>query len=102
VDRDSKAIILHKAHDDTRSADSIRIPITDQSFSFEIRYDDVVAYRLIFEDELNDGAWRPIEFIPFDGEIEMTLYSMDRFEENEIIGGSLTNDIMELESTLYS
>ncbi len=101
IDRGSKAIILQKAHEDiSDTTNSIRIPITDQFFSYDFQFDDVYAYRLIFEDELNANRWKTIEFFPVDGLIEMTLHPINKFDENEITGSKLTDDFKELERTL--
>lgn len=92
VDRDSKAIILKKATDISESVDTVRIPIIDQSFSYDLNFDEQIVYKLKFEDEVR--SWREIEFIPVEGTIQMTLYPMNRYRENDITGSKLSAEIL--------
>jgi thiol-disulfide isomerase/thioredoxin len=46
--------------------------------------------QLIFKDELERGAWRPILFFPDNDTIEFTLYPMHMADNNQITGSQLS------------
>ncbi len=87
--RDSDTLLLVKSTGDARSEALASIPIIDWEFNFEFKTDTVQAYDLIFKDEFDDGSWRPIRFFSEKDTIRMTLYNMDSFQNNEIIGGKI-------------
>ena len=89
IDRNSKAIFLMKAYEDPRSGNKIKIPIVDNKFSYEIKYQYAEAYRLIFEEDFPMLA--PIIFFPTEGEIKMNLYPRENFDKNRFEGGILND-----------
>jgi thiol-disulfide isomerase/thioredoxin len=91
IDRKSKTLLLVKASD-ARSRLRQTIPIVNHSFSFVIDVKETEAYQLIFEDEIDSGAWQPIVFFPISGKISFELHPMDEFDKNVIVGGKLNQD----------
>ena len=90
VDRNSKTLILKKETEDSRSRD-IEIQIDSSGFfKYELKFQFVEAYELIFKDELERGAWRPILFFPDNDTIEFTLYPMHMADNNKITGSQLS------------
>ncbi|SFN82477.1 protein of unknown function [Bizionia echini] len=87
--RDSDTLILVKAHQDTRFDTIASIPILDWEFEFTFNPEEVELYHLVFKDELNEGAWRPIEFYADQDTIQFVLHSATDFFENEIKGGQI-------------
>ncbi len=93
IDRDSKILIIKKQTDDSRGSKSIKIPIDSLgNFKYDFKYQFVEAYELIFEDELNKGVWRPILFFPDNNKIEFTLYPIEKFDSNKIVGSKLIEE----------
>ena len=69
----------------------IEIPIDSTGrFNYELRFHNIEAYELIFKDERDRGAWRPIEFFPDNDKIEFSLYPMDLADSNLITGSQLS------------
>ena len=93
IGRESKTLLLHKTTEDAR-INSIKIPIIDNKFEYRLSIPHSEAYKLVFEDEQQNGIWRPVLFFPENGEINFVLYPMEEFEKNEIKGGEL-NQIFE-------
>lgn len=91
VDRpQSKTLKMTKAGQDLRF-DGVNIPITDGKFDYKFSAEAEEIYELAFDDELNEGAWRPIAFCAESGTIEFMLHPMEEFTKNTIKGG-LEND----------
>lgn len=86
ITRESEALYLLKITDDTRGNKEL-IPIRDGKFEYTLVAEEVEAYQLIFKEELERGAWRPIRFINDDGAVNITLYDTDNFHFNESHGG---------------
>lgn len=86
---ESTQLLFSDSFADPRLDAAVRmIPITDGAFSFEFQYTNEVAYQLIFEEEMNAGAMRPVVFFPVDGTITMELYPMEEsMAKNIIVGG---------------
>lgn len=106
VDRDSKTLIIKKETDDSRNR-GIEIEIDSTGFfEYELVFQHVEAYELIFKDELEKGAWKPILFFPDNDTIEFSLYPMDMADSNKITGSKLsledTNFNQLLKDTYYS
>ena len=93
IGRESKTLLLLKTSEDTR-INSIKIPITGSKFEYRLSIPHSEAYQLVFEDEQQNGMFRPIVFFPESGEINFVLHPMEEFEKNEIKGGEL-NQILE-------
>ena len=92
VDRNSKTLILKKETEDSRTRD-IEIQIDSSGFfKYELKFQFVEAYELIFKDELEKGAWRPILFFPDNDTIEFILYPMNMADSNKITGSKLSLD----------
>ena len=83
VDRpQSSRLILAPWNSDFKVYPWISVPIRDGKFDYTFYADVEEAYELIFYDEQTGGGWRPIYFFAEAGNIEFTLYPMDRWEEN--------------------
>lgn len=90
IDRESKSLILKKQTEDSRIRE-IEIQIDSAGhFKYDLNFEYVEAYELIFKDELENGAWRPTLFFPDNDKIEFTLYPMEKADSNEIIGSELS------------
>ena len=87
--RESKTLLIRKYSESFRSSlnNPVKIPIKNGKFSHTFSYNEVEAYALIFEDELNKGSWKSITFFPTNGIIEFKLYPQDKWDQNTIIGG---------------
>ncbi len=90
IDRNSKTLILKKETEDSRTRD-IEIQIDSSGFfKYDLKFQFVEAYELIFKDELERGAWRPILFFPDNDTIEFILYPMNMADNNLITGSNLS------------
>ncbi len=92
VNRDSKTLILIKQTDDLRYG-GIEIPIDScGNFAYEMNFQFVEAYELVFKEEWLNGCWKPILFFPDNNRIEFTLYpmEMDKADSNKIEGSKLS------------
>lgn len=97
IDRNSKTLILKKKTEDLRYSGT-EIPIDSSgNFTYNMNFQFIEAYELIFKDELNNGAWRPIMFFPDGDTIKFTLYPMQEAEKNRIVGSKLS-----LEENMYN
>lgn len=91
IGRNSDTIILMKATEDARFA-QIMIAIKDSIFEYKLIIPQTEAYQLVFKDELDRGGYRPIVIFPEDGVINCKLYSKNKFEKNQVNGGSLNSE----------
>ncbi|GAB3541694.1 hypothetical protein GCM10027443_41360 [Pontibacter brevis] len=94
INSDSKNILLHKGTDDARSKHVV-IPIVNNVFEYTFTATVPEVYQLIFEDELEKGTWRRIEFFPENGEVLFTLYPMMEGDNNKIEGGKLNKQLQD-------
>ncbi|MBC8052244.1 MAG: TlpA family protein disulfide reductase [Sphingobacteriaceae bacterium] len=62
---------------------------------------ELEAYRLVFEDEYQAGAYDPIIFFPDESEVVFTLYPQPEFARNVIRGGKLNTEYKQY-SGLYA
>lgn len=92
--RDSDTLYLLKATEDLRFA-QIMIPITDSAFEYTLVIPYTEAYELVFKDEAERGAWRPIYFFPENGELKFKLYPTNEYDKNQIEGGILTQQFLD-------
>ena len=92
--RKSDTLYLLKATEDTRFAQTM-IPIKDSTFEFKLIVPQTEAYQLVFMDEAQRGAWRPIYFFPEQGEINFKLYSFNDYDKTQIDGSQLTKKLMD-------
>src|SRR6478609_6575453 len=90
IGENSKHLVLVSQGKDPRH-NSVKIPIIDGHFEYELKTPFVEQYSLIFEDELEKGAFRPINFFAENGTVEFSLYPSGEFDKNTIKGGMLTN-----------
>lgn len=78
-----------------------KIAVSDSgTFRFTIPSRPILEYKVIFQDELRNGAWNPVSFYNDAPSIKMELYPQNRFDENKIIGSPLTNNKQDLEKKL--
>ena len=71
----------------------IKIPIVNGVFSYTLKPDQVQEYQLAFKDELDKGAWMPIDFFNDADTVKFTLYSRENYKHNEIIGGEINKKV---------
>lgn len=94
VGRSSDTLILMNGLDDPRFA-KIRIPIIDSTFTYDIQAKPIQAHWLVFQDEFETAGFRPIVFFPDNQNVNFTLHSMEKFENNIIEGGKLNSQFKE-------
>ena len=85
INRNSDTIYLQKAFS-APEGEKIIIPIKNNRFNYEMKYQLLEAYKLIFKDEIDRGLWRDVIFFPDSSVVEFKLYSMDMFDKNSISG----------------
>lgn len=89
IGRDSKTMFMIPRTVSDRSKDKPIIKIVNNEFSYTFTPNYLEAYEIVFEDEYNKGAWRPVIFFPDTAQIEMELYAMDDADKNSIRGGEI-------------
>lgn len=100
VDRESRTLLILKETDDVRYQ-SEEIPINENGeFLYHLNHSAIEAYQLIFKDELDKGAWRPITFFPDNDTIEFVLYSFELADNHQIINSKLSDKIAEFNFNL--
>jgi thiol-disulfide isomerase/thioredoxin len=94
IDRpQSKQLLLLRQGEDPRIK-GVYIPITEGKFEHTLAAPVEEVYEVIFEDEHRQGPWRPITFFAENDTVRLTLYPMDRYEENVIDGGPLNRQYL--------
>lgn len=88
INRDSKRLLLVKATD-RRMANKHYIPVINHHFSYTFKVNEIEAYQLIFEEELEAGAWNQILLFPIPGAVKVNLYPQKDFNKDQVIGGRL-------------
>ncbi|MFI3295291.1 MAG: DUF4369 domain-containing protein [Rikenellaceae bacterium] len=98
IDRpDSQMLWLSPFNSDSRVVDPIEIAISeDGTFSYSLEYDKTRLYTLVFADERQKGAWRPINFMLENGTVKFELYPMEKFYDTKISGGKLNDQLFYL------
>ena len=97
IDRDSKELILAKVTEDLRNSGVIDIiPIQNGKFEYQLTSDFSEAYQLVFQEEHQRGAWKPIIFFPEEESVTFKLFPADEVEKNEIMGGDLNKAYQEI------
>ena len=91
---ESKTLILCKEGEDLRTAKTVKINIENGQFYYELEAPYSEIYELTFEEEAQNGSWKPISFYATNDVINFKLHSMDDFPKNEIIGGGEENEII--------
>ena len=102
VGRDSKALLLLPETEDPARSEGITIPITGNAFAYDLKVTEILKYRLIFQDELEQGAMRPVSFFPEKGTISFTLHDMQSFSKNMVDGGELNRQMLTFNRTVDS
>lgn len=97
----SQELLLVKEKDDLRIK-GVKIPIQDGEFYYELEAEHAETYSLNFTDEYTKGGWRPIMFFAEPDTLYMTLYPMDDFADNKIIGGVLNPQNLEFQNNVES
>lgn len=93
VDRESRTLYILKEVDDVRYQNE-EIPIDENGeFLHHLEFSAIEAYQMIFKDELDKGAWKPVIFFPDSDTIEFVLYSFELADNNQIINSRLSNKI---------
>lgn len=82
----SKHLALVTQGGDYRTS-SIKIPIENNRFSYQLKADEVQQYNLAFQDELDNGSWMEIDFFSDADTIFFTLHNSDLHHKNIIKGG---------------
>ena len=96
IGRESKNILLVNEREDPRFG-GIKISIVDNRFEYELKAPFIEKYSLIFEDDLRRGSFRPIPFFAENCMVEFTLFTENKFEQDSIKGGLLTNEMKSFE-----
>lgn len=82
-------LILHKQNEDLR-IHGIHIPVADGKFNYVLECDYEEQYQLVFNDEYENGAWKPVPFFSENGTIRFALNASGQSKENKPEGGKLT------------
>ena len=91
----STQLRLTRAFVDYRSQTAVLIPIKDSTFNYEIKFKDIEAYKLVFQDEYIQGNMLPITFFTTNSTISMELYPREESKKNIISGGKENNEFLE-------
>lgn len=78
---------------DPRVKDWISIPVRDGKFSYDLCVDREEPYELYAWSDQMNGGWRPVSFLSENGNMKLTLYSMEK--EPEIYSDApLTSELL--------
>ena len=88
----SSRLVLLKEGENMRFTQGISIPINDGEFEYTFYCDYEELYQLVFADENDQGAWRPIQFISEHGVVNFTLHPINQFDMNIVEGGVLNKE----------
>lgn len=94
--RNSKVLYLQPRTQSSHSEKKIEIPIHDGHFEYLMQGSGLKAYQLIFKDEFESGAWRPVLFFSDTTEVVFHLYPMNEFDKNRIGGGNVNREFYQL------
>jgi thiol-disulfide isomerase/thioredoxin len=75
----------------------VKIPIVDGHFEYNLKTAASEKYTLILGEELENGAFRSISFFAENGEVDFNLYAGEEFDNNNISGGKLTDNMLTYE-----
>ncbi len=92
--RNSSFLLLAKSSEDMRYQ-GVEIEISnDGSFEYVMEKPEYIEeYELVFKEEYENGAWRPILFYPDSEVISFELYPMDESESNKVTGSETTTKL---------
>lgn len=96
IGRSSKSLLLLKVTENFQF-EGIKIPIVKNAFSYELKTPVAEKYELIFEDEIEAGGFKQIEFFAENGTLNFELHSTDDFDKNTITGSALTQKMVDFE-----
>lgn len=100
-DRKSDTLLLLAVTTSTRDENKIvSIPIKDGKFEYELNAAHVEAYQLVFLDERQAGAWRPIIFFPDTANVHFILNPIDFFDTNVVAGGQANKNYYRIKSKI--
>ncbi len=100
LDPDFRALYLLKVRDELRG-EKVLIPISnDGTFVYELKAQYQEAYHLIFKEELDQGAFRPILIFNDAEEVNIVLNTEEEWDNNTIKGGAL-NDKLKLHKAQF-
>lgn len=85
----SAYLILVNERDDPFHS-GIKIPIIDGHFEYDLQSNFPEKYTLILSEELENGAFRSIDFFAENAVVEFVLHTAQEFDKNTIKGGKLT------------
>ena len=57
---------------------------------------------MVFKDDFEKGSWIPKYFFPENGTVSFALYSDDKLEKNQIIGGKLNAEYLKFQNVLFN
>lgn len=89
----SKELILIKDGQDLRVS-GVKIPIENNQFKYTLTAEEIENYSLTFDDELKQGAMKPIPFFAEADTLHFTLYPMDLFKLNRLEGGTINQNFV--------
>ena len=92
----SKELTLVKEGQDPR-IHSVRIPIENGNFQFELETDDISAYQLTFSEEISKGISRPTVFFAEPDTVSFILYPNDD-HHNEASGGHVNTEFLKFKN----
>lgn len=89
INRNSDTLLVLPETEDPLRHEAIRIPIRNNTFTVTLEVPEIMCYNLIFQDELERGAWRRIDFFPEEGTTHFILYDTESSLRNTVSGGHL-------------
>jgi hypothetical protein len=87
----SRRLLLLKQGEDPR-INAVDIPIKGGKFEYILNCEHEEQYELIFYDEFEQGAFRPVSFFSEHGVINFTLHPTDQYDKNIVEGGKLNKE----------
>lgn len=91
VDTENSRLLLSRALNDLRDDKEI-IQFQNQEFQEKFSLYENEAYLLIWEEDYQNGAFRPVIFFTDHDTIEFKLHNREKFNLNEVKGGSFNSE----------
>ncbi|WP_442845856.1 redoxin domain-containing protein [Leeuwenhoekiella sp. H156] len=88
---DTKSILLIKADQYLDSDSIIEIPVTDGKFHYKTKLDFPESVELFLGEAKNQGG-RYMPLFLNNEKIDLTIYSEEEFDKNQVIGGELNSE----------
>lgn len=76
------------------------IDINGGKFVCDIYLNEADICELVFEDEMSNGSWMPIDFMADNGTVKMDLYPMDDYSKTKIEGVGATAEYQSYKASL--